>query len=82
EIAMDKPADCVPQAQRAVAAITARGATADPLELADARYVLARAMWEAKLDRPRARQIAMQAQAEHPLAERRQVMADWLAQHP
>ena len=82
EIAMDKPADCIPQAQRAVAAITARGATANPLELADARYVLARAMWEAKLDRPRARQIAMQAQAEHPLAERRQVMADWLAQHP
>jgi predicted Ser/Thr protein kinase len=82
EIAMDKPADCVPHAQRAVAAITVRGAGADPLELADARYVLARAMWEAKLDRPRARQIAVQAQAEHPLAERRQIMADWLAQHP
>ena len=82
EIAMDKPADCVPQAQRAIAAINARGPTADPLELADARYVLARAMWEAKQDRPRARQIALQAQAEHPLAERRQVMAAWLTQHP
>jgi len=82
EIAMDKPADCIPHGQRAVAAITARGVDADPLELADARYVLARAMWEAKLDRPHARQIAMQAQAEHPLAERRQIMSEWLAQHP
>ncbi|MEO6772059.1 MAG: serine/threonine-protein kinase [Kofleriaceae bacterium] len=81
EIAMARPADCIPHAQRAVAAITARGAATDPVELADARYVLARAMWEANHDRPRARRLAVQAEAEHPLAERRKVIADWLAQH-
>jgi tetratricopeptide (TPR) repeat protein len=81
QIAQDKDADCIPNVERAIALIEAKGPGADPLELADARYLLARAMWEAKRDRPRALQIAAQAEHEHPLAERRKIIADWIAQH-
>jgi len=82
QIAREKPDLCIPSAERAIQIIEHRGDGADPLELADARYVLARAMWEAKRDRPRARRLALQVQADHPLAERRQVIAAWLDQHP
>ncbi len=81
QLARDQPAACVPLATRAVALIEARGKDADPQELADGRYLIARAMWDAKQDRTKARALAVQAQAEEPGADRQQVVADWLTAH-
>ena len=82
QIAQEKPRDCLPNAKRAVTLIEAKGPGADPLELGDARYLLARALWDAnKADRPGALLVAAQAAEEHPLAERRKIIADWIAQH-
>jgi eukaryotic-like serine/threonine-protein kinase len=82
QIAQEKPRDCLPNAKRAVSLIEAKGPGADPLELGDARYLLARAMWDAnKADRPSALLVAAQAAEEHPLAERRKIIADWITQH-
>jgi len=71
-----------PLATRAVELIEARGNDADPQELADGRYLIARAMWDAKQDRVRARALAARAQAEEPDAVRQQVVAAWLRAHP
>jgi len=81
-LARDKPAECLPLATRAVELIEARGNDADPQELADGRYLIARAMWDAKQDRVRARALAARAQAEEPDAVRQQVVAAWLRAHP
>ena len=81
-IARDQPASCLPLAVRVVALIEAHGKDSDPQELADGRYLIARAMWDAKQDRARARALAAQAQAEEPDAERQQVVAAWLRSHP
>ena len=81
-LARDKPSECLPLATRAVELIEARGNDADPQELADGRYLIARAMWDAKQDRVRARALAARAQAEEPDAVRQQVVAAWLRAHP
>jgi tetratricopeptide (TPR) repeat protein/predicted Ser/Thr protein kinase len=82
ELAQDKSRDCLANAQRAVSLIEAKGKGADPLELGDARYLVARAMWEAdKTKHAQALQVAAQAAEEHPLAERRKIIADWIAAH-
>ncbi len=81
QLARDQPAACLPLAERAVTLIEARGAEADPQELADGRYLIARAMWDAKLDRAKARALAVQARAEEPGADRQRVVADWLTAH-
>ena len=80
-LARDQPAPCIPLARRAVELIEALGKGSDPQELADGRYLIARAMWDAHQDRPRARALAVQAQAEEPDAERQQVNAAWLTAH-
>ncbi|CAN5629402.1 hypothetical protein BH11MYX1_BH11MYX1_28630 [soil metagenome] len=80
-IARAKPAECIPLAERAVKLLEAHGHDSDPQELADGRYLIARARWDANQDRPRARALAVQAQAEEPDAERQQVVADWLKAH-
>ncbi len=82
QLARDHAADCVRSAERAVALIEKDGPGADPVELADARYVLARVLWDAKRERPRARQLAERAEHEHPIEERRQIIAAWLKTHP
>ncbi|MFT3692797.1 MAG: serine/threonine-protein kinase [Kofleriaceae bacterium] len=82
QIAEAKPAACIPNAERAIEVIESHGAGADPLELADTRYVMARAMWDAKLDRPRALKLAAQAMAEHPVPDRKAIIAAWIKDHP
>lgn len=81
QIAANKPAACIPNAKRAIAVVESHGPGADPLELADTRFVLARAMWDAKLDRPGAVKLAAQAMAEHPLADRKAAIGAWLEAH-
>ena len=81
DLARDTPAECIPLAERAVKLTEARGKDADPQELADGRYLIARAMWDANQDRPRARGLAVRAQTEEPDVERQHEVAAWLAAH-
>jgi hypothetical protein len=74
--------DAVPAAQRALALATEQPEATSPDELAEARFVLARALWAASRDRPRALALARDAGA---LAEaspdRRAAIEAWLAEH-
>jgi tetratricopeptide (TPR) repeat protein len=58
-LSQEQPADALPLAERAVAAIAAE--QAEPLVQAEAEFVLARALWETGGDRARARASAERA---------------------
>ncbi|HEY0255726.1 MAG TPA: hypothetical protein VGC41_29555, partial [Kofleriaceae bacterium] len=81
QISRNEAAACIPLAEHAIAVVESHGAGADPMELADVRYVLARAMWDAKRDRPGALKIAARAEAEHPVPDRKKAIEAWIVQH-
>ncbi|HEY0132818.1 MAG TPA: tetratricopeptide repeat protein, partial [Nannocystis sp.] len=83
-LAAGRPADALPPLERALAL-----GIADPAKLAEARLALARALWDAKVDRPRARALAERARSELAIAGSGPMQArigallsEWLAAHP
>ena len=79
-----KPADAIADAERAIAILAAQAG--DPTHLAEARYALARGLWDANRERPRARTLAREAReafakAGPPAAEQLAEIDGWLAQH-
>ena len=68
-------------AERAVALATRRAGDANPEELADAQFLLARALWDNGRDKARAHELATQAQPNTNGAMRTTVDA-WLRDHP
>ncbi|WP_437875933.1 tetratricopeptide repeat protein [Sorangium sp. So ce513] len=58
---MGKPAEALPRAERALAIYATREKGVPPLELADARFHAARALWGVGRDRARAIDLAIQA---------------------
>jgi hypothetical protein len=59
----------------------------DPAEIGDARFTLARSLWDAGGDRKQAVEVATRArdsyaQAGDPKKKELQLVAEWLARHP
>ncbi|PCC68639.1 Serine/threonine protein kinase [Nannocystis exedens] len=81
--ALGRAAEAVPALERALAIREA--SQVQPEELAEARFALARALWDGG-DRPRARALAEQAATTYPeapgTAAARAKVRDWLASHP
>ena len=76
-----RAAAAIAPAERALAMLEARSDDDAPSHLADARYILARALWDVAGDRRRAHSLAEQARA-HPSDESRAEIEAWLAAHP
>jgi tetratricopeptide (TPR) repeat protein/tRNA A-37 threonylcarbamoyl transferase component Bud32 len=81
-----RPAEAIPAFERALAL---GGGLQNPVELAELRLGLARALWDTRQDRPRARLLAEQARAGLQEAGPSPASADisatlerWLAEHP
>lgn len=83
DLAEGHPAEAVAPLERA---LTIRIASSTPRELAETRFALARALWDADLDRRRARTLAEQAQAGYATItgqlEARTNVDEWLVSHP
>ena len=79
-VARGQPGQAIAPLEEAIAIFLAT--PRDPLYLAQARFELARALWDSRRDRPRARQLAQQASqtyAEQPGGDRFRVEVDaWL----
>jgi tetratricopeptide (TPR) repeat protein/tRNA A-37 threonylcarbamoyl transferase component Bud32 len=80
-----RPAEAIPAFERALAL----GGLQNPVELAELRLGLARALWDTRQDRPRARLLAEQARAglveagPNPASAEISATVDrWLADHP
>ena len=80
-----RPTEAVPLFERALAL----GGLQNPIELAELRLGLARALWDTRQDQPRARTLAEQARAELTRAGANPAAAEiagaldrWLADHP
>lgn len=82
ELARNKPAVALPHAERAVALASKRPDDANPAELADARFALARALWDTRGDRVRARKLVGDASTGMVDPEKRKALDAWLAAHP
>jgi tetratricopeptide (TPR) repeat protein/predicted Ser/Thr protein kinase len=80
QLARGRAAQAIPYAERALALVERRPADANPVDLADARFMLARLLAEAKRDLVRARGLAEQA-ANHPDPDKRATIATWLHDH-
>ena len=80
-LAANQPAQAIPHAERAVAIAKQRPADANPAETGDAKFVLARALWESKRDRARARKLAEEANELVGYPESRTAIQAWLADH-
>ncbi|WP_434425129.1 tetratricopeptide repeat protein [Nannocystis pusilla] len=83
-LGLGRAAEAVREFERALAIREA--AQVQPEELAEARFAVARALWEAGGDRPRARALAEQAATTYPTApgteDARAKVREWLASHP
>ncbi len=82
ELAANQPARALPHAERAVAVAAKRPADANPAEVGDAKFALARALWDTHRDRARARTLVTEA---NPLIDdpaRRAELDRWIAAHP
>ncbi|MCY1013941.1 tetratricopeptide repeat protein [Nannocystis pusilla] len=83
-IGLGRAAEAVPELERALAIREA--AQVQPEELAEARFAVARALWDANGDRTRARALAEQAATTYPTApgteDARASVGKWLASHP
>ena len=81
-VARGQPGQAIAPLEEAIAIFLAT--PRDPLYLAQARFELARALWDSRRDRPRARQLAQQASqtyAEQPGGDRFRVEVDaWLSE--
>jgi len=80
QIARDKAADCIPVAERALALAEKRPADANPGDLAEAQFMLARLLWEAHRDDQKARTLA-QAAEQGPNADQNAKIHAWLETH-
>ncbi|WAS91235.1 serine/threonine-protein kinase [Nannocystis punicea] len=83
-IDLGRAREAVPELERALAIREAN--QVQPEELAEARFALARALWQAGIDRPRARALAEQAAEIFATTsgtnESRDRLAAWLTEHP
>jgi hypothetical protein len=77
-----RPAEAVAVAERALAIAAKRPTDANPGELGQTKYVLARALWDSNRDRKRARALVMEAREVSQNPNEKQMYDDWLAQHP
>jgi hypothetical protein len=82
QLAAGKPADALPNAERAVALALKRPVDANPAELGDAKFALARALWDTKRDRARARKLVGEADPLIQGDEKRAELTSWLRDHP
>lgn len=81
DVNLGRPAKALAMLERALAIRAVPGAT-DPLDLAETKYTLARALWDAKRDRARARTLANEARrmfAENGDEVTARKVDDWLA---
>jgi hypothetical protein len=61
--------------------LEAKSADSNPQELADARLMVARVLWETHGDHAKARALATSAEATGVEPDRKQLATDWLASH-
>ncbi|HEY1814193.1 MAG TPA: serine/threonine-protein kinase [Kofleriaceae bacterium] len=74
-------ADALPLATRALALLEAKPADDNPQELADAKLMVAKVLWETHGDRARARTLAAAAAELGVEPESKKHATDWLASH-
>ena len=80
-LAKHRAADALPLALRALALLEAKPAEDNPQELADAKLMAAKVLWETHGDRARARTLAAAAAELAVEPERKKLATDWLAGH-
>ncbi|HEY3807055.1 MAG TPA: serine/threonine-protein kinase [Kofleriaceae bacterium] len=73
--------DALPLASQALVLLQAQPADANPQALADARLVMAKALWETHGDRHRAHDLAAAAERGATDPARKQQVTEWLATH-
>ena len=81
ELDRDRPTDALPWAEKALALVTSRPDDANSLDVAEAQFAVARALYETHGDRARVKLLVSEAQ-KHPVPERRSEIAAWLSAHP
>jgi tetratricopeptide (TPR) repeat protein len=81
ELAAHQPVLALAHAEQAVAQAARRPADANPAELGDAKFVLARALWDTRHDRVRSRKLAEEAGPLIVEAARRAELERWLREH-
>jgi tetratricopeptide (TPR) repeat protein len=74
---MKQPADAIAPLERA---LRLRGTEGDPMSTAEVEFALARALWDTKRDRARARQLVEKARPRYKAAGQTEVET-WLATH-
>ncbi len=83
QIDTKQPALAVASAERALAILGKRPADAAPHEIGEAKYILARALWDAKpAERARAHKLAKEAVGAPMNEDLVKGLADWLKMHP
>jgi eukaryotic-like serine/threonine-protein kinase len=83
ELALGRPRDAIAPLERALR-VRESGASNEPRSLADTRFALARALWDADAELGRARRLATQARDAYALGKDTQQRADvdaWLSAH-
>jgi tetratricopeptide (TPR) repeat protein len=81
ELDRKRPAAALPWAEKSLALVTSRPDDANVLDLAEARFAVARSLYETHGDRARAKKL-MDDALMLPIPERRAEMAAWLSAHP
>ncbi len=81
ELDAGHPAVALAWAEKSLALVTSRPDDANLLDVAEAKFSVARALLETKGDRARAKKLMDEALT-HPIEERRAEMTAWLSTHP
>jgi eukaryotic-like serine/threonine-protein kinase len=81
QIVDKQPAVAVATAERALAITAKRPADANPVELGQIKFVLARALWDSNKDRKRARSLVMESVELSKSPNEREMYQMWLREH-
>jgi eukaryotic-like serine/threonine-protein kinase len=82
ELHEKRPLLAIEHAERALKIQAKRPADANPQEIGDAKFVLARALWDANRDHAQARKLGEEAREVLVYPASRQMLEEWLAAHP
>jgi eukaryotic-like serine/threonine-protein kinase len=82
QIVTHEPVVAIATAERALAITAKRPADANPVELGQIKFVLARALWDSKRDRKRARDLVLEAIELSKSPSERDMYKQWVSDHP
>jgi eukaryotic-like serine/threonine-protein kinase len=82
QIVDHKPELGVVTAERALAITAKRPADANPVEVGQIKFVLARALWDSNKDRKRARNLVLESVELSKSPNEREMYQTWLREHP